>query len=438
MDAGEVPSQSNPGDIHFMLSSLMASMSKVNSRLEKLESVTTALTLAGPPAASPAQVDMLLVAPPITQEDQEVSPAHMIPEHLKRDILEGKDVNLTSLLIASQEIVENKTYAYDDVSVVTMNKENLSSDTEIRLLGFHQLHTLRSSFFSILLIVYILTISVNFVLIVLVSSTRHLHVPMYIFLTQVSICDIVLTTTIAPIMLNIVLYEGGVMSLADCITQFCLFGAFEASECFLLTAMSYDRYVAICHPLHYNFIMDNECCITLIIMSWLLGLSIALVITLTLAQLRFCGPNIIDHVICDFAPLLQIFCSDTFIVQMTTILLCVPVFIIPLTIIMVSYFYIVLTIVKIPSISGRQKAFSTCSSHLAVVSIYYGTLISMYAVPTKDQSLSLSKVLSLLYTVVTPVLNPIIYSLRNKDIKEALTKCQHKLIQTIYRTSFSI
>ncbi|KAM8972683.1 olfactory receptor 11L1-like [Pelodytes ibericus] len=313
-----------------------------------------------------------------------------------------------------------------------MNKENLSSVTEIRLLGFHQLPTLRSLFFSILLIVYLLTISGNLVLIVLVSSSRHLHVPMYIFLTQVSISDMVLTTDIVPRMLSIALYEETVMSIAACITQLYFFGGSETSECFLLMAMSYDRYLAICHPLRYNSIMDNVCCIKLIIMSWMLGFSLDLTFTLTVAQLRFCGPNIIDHFFCDFGPLLKLSCSDTFIAQMEAILLCVPVLIIPLIIIVVSYIYIALTIVKIPSISGRQKAFSTCSSHLAVVFIFYGTLISIYVVPSKDQTLSASKVLSLLYTVVTPMLNPIIYSLRNRDIKEGLMKCHHKLIQTIY------
>ncbi|KAM8972644.1 olfactory receptor 11L1-like [Pelodytes ibericus] len=313
-----------------------------------------------------------------------------------------------------------------------MNKENLTLVTEIHLLGFHHLHALRSLFFSILLIIYLLTISGNLVLIVLVSSSRQLHVPMYIFLTQLSISDIILTTNIVPMMLSIVLYEGGVMSLPACITQFYFFVASETLECFLLTAMSYDRYLAICHPLRYNSIMDNLCCIKLIIMSWLLGFSLDLILTVTIAQLRLCGPNIIDHFFCDFGPLLQLSCSDTIVAQMESFLLCFPVLITPLIIIVVSYCHIVITIVKIPSVSGRQKAFSTCSSHLAAVSIFYGTLISIYVVPSKDQSLSVSKVLSMLYTVVTPMLNPIIYSLRNKDIKEALKKCKQKLIQTIY------
>ncbi|KAM8972688.1 olfactory receptor 5P52-like [Pelodytes ibericus] len=319
-----------------------------------------------------------------------------------------------------------------------MNKENLSSVTEIHLLGFHQPYTLRNTFFSILLIVYVLTISGNLLLIVLVSSSRNLHNPMYVFLTQMSICDILLTTDVVPMMLNIVINEGGVMSLAACITQFYLFGGTETSECFLLMAMSYDRYVAICHPLRYNSIMDNVCCIKLVIMSWLLGLSLELINTVTLAQLRFCGPNIIDHFFCDFGPLLKLSCSDTFGIQTEALLICFPVVIIPLLIIIVSYFYIVLTIVKIPSISGRQKAFSTCSSHLTVVSIFYGTLFSIYGVPTEGQSSSVSKGLSLLYTVVIPMLNPIIYSLRNKDIKESLKKCKHKIIQSICSVEFSI
>ncbi|KAM8972677.1 olfactory receptor 11L1-like [Pelodytes ibericus] len=249
---------------------------------------------------------------------------------------------------------------------------------------------------------------------------------------QVSICDIVQTTTIVPMMLSTVLYEEGVMSLAACFTQYYFFAGYEASECFLLTAMSYDRYLAICHPLRYNSIMDNECCIKLIIMSWLLAFSIALINIMLVTNLRFCGPNIIDHFFCDLGPLLKLSCSDTFIVQIEAILMCFPVLIAPLIIIMVSYIYIVLTIVKISTISGRQKAFSTCSSHLAVVSIFYGTLISIYVFPTQGQTQSVIKVLSLLYTVVTPMLNPIIYSLRNTDIKEALKKCQLKLIQTIY------
>ncbi|KAM8972676.1 olfactory receptor 11L1-like [Pelodytes ibericus] len=315
-----------------------------------------------------------------------------------------------------------------------MNTENLSLVTDIHLLGFHQSHTLRILFFSILLIVYLLTISGNLLLILLVFSSRHLLVPMYIFLTQVSISDILLTTDIVPRMLSIVLYEGGVMSLADCVTQFYFFGVSETSECFLLTIMSYDRYLAICQPLRYNSIMDNACCIKLIIMSWLLCLLIDLIITVTIAQHRFCGPNIIDHFFCDFGPLLNISCSDTFIVQMEAYLLSIPIIITPTIIILVSYFYIVLTIVKIPSASGKQKAFSTCSSHLTVVSIYYGTLISIYVVPAKGQSLSVNKVLSLLYTVVTPMFNPIIYSLRNKDIKEAINKYKQKIFQTICRT----
>ncbi|XP_063302574.1 olfactory receptor 11L1-like [Pelobates fuscus] len=300
--------------------------------------------------------------------------------------------------------------------------ENQTMVTEIILLGFHHLHSMRHLLFSIILVVYCLTISGNVLIIVLVSCFRHLHFPMYFFLTQMSISDILLTTCIAPRMLSIVHYEGGIVSLKACITQYFFFGALESLECLLLTVMSYDRYLAICNPLQYNSIMDHAFCVKLIVISWVLGFFVALIIVLSIMQLVFCGPNIIDHFFCDLDPLLKLLCSDTLIIHIEVLLLCVIVLITPFLMVIVSYVYIALTIAKIPSISGKKKAFSTCSSHLTVVSIYYGTLISIYTVPTNERSLSTSKILSMFFTVVTPMLNPIIYSLRNNDIREALKK----------------
>ncbi|XP_063302577.1 olfactory receptor 1M1-like [Pelobates fuscus] len=300
--------------------------------------------------------------------------------------------------------------------------ENHTMVTEINLLGFHQLHSRRHLLFSIILVVYCLTISGNVLIIVLVSCFRHLHFPMYFFLTQMSISDILLTTNIAPHMLSIVNHEGGIISLKACITQYYFFGAFEVLECLLLTVMSYDRYLAICNPLQYNSIMDHAFCIKLIVICWLLGCIMALLIVLPITQLVFCGPNIIDHFFCDFDPLLKLSCSDTLIIHIAALFLSVPVIVTPFVMVIVSYVYIALTIVKIPSISGKKKAFSTCSSHLTVVSIYYGTLIGIYTVPTNERSLLTSKMLSVFFTVVTPMLNPIIYSLRNNDIRDALKK----------------
>ncbi|XP_063302571.1 olfactory receptor 11L1-like [Pelobates fuscus] len=312
-----------------------------------------------------------------------------------------------------------------------MNVENQTKITEIILLGFHQLQRLRTVFFSVILIVYYVTISGNTIIMVLVSSKRHLHVPMYFFLSQISISDILLSTNIVPKMLSVVLHNGGITSFAACITQYYLFCVFEVSECFILTAMSYDRYLAICAPLQYNSLMDYRLCIQLICISWILAFSLAFIVPVTISQMVFCGSNVIDHFFCDFAPLLELSCSDTITVQIEGLLLCVPILIIPFLIVLLSYVYIVLAIVRISTTTGRQKAFSTCSSHLTVVSLYYGILISIYAVPPKQTSLTVSKVLSLFYTVFTPMLNPIIYSLRNKDIKEAL----NKLVNDIYRAN---
>ncbi|XP_072259149.1 olfactory receptor 11L1-like [Pyxicephalus adspersus] len=189
--------------------------------------------------------------------------------------------------------------------------------------------------------------------------------------------------------------------------------------------MSYDRYLAICSPLHYISIMNHGHCMKLVLFSWLLSCSVAFILTLDLSQLQFCGPNTINGFFCDFNPLMELSCSDVSVVQLEGTLLSIPVIILPFFVIVISYMFIVLTISKISSISGRWKSFSTCSSHLTVVSMYYGTLIIMYVVPNEEHSQVITKTLALLYTVVIPCLNPFIYSLRNKDIKEAFKRSLH-------------
>ncbi|XP_072254771.1 olfactory receptor 1468-like [Pyxicephalus adspersus] len=245
-------------------------------------------------------------------------------------------------------------------------------------------------------------------------------IPMYFFLSQLSICDILLTTDIAPNMLNIILHERTSISFPGCITQFFIFGSIETFECFLLTVMSYDRYLAICSPLHYVSIMNHGLCNKLVLTSWLLSCLLASISTLELSELEFCGINIIDYLYCDLRPLIELSCSDTSRLQLEAILICIPVLVLPFLVIVVSYTCIVLTMLKIPSYSGRLKSFSTCSSHLTVVFIFYGTLIVAYLIPKKGQSRIMSKMITMLYTVFTPFLNPFIYSLRNKDIKNIL------------------
>ncbi|KAM5126029.1 olfactory receptor 1468-like, partial [Mantella aurantiaca] len=254
----------------------------------------------------------------------------------------------------------------------------------------------------------------------LVSYSKTLHSPMYVFLTQLSASDIILSTVIVPNILNILLNERPSISFSGCITQFYFFGLMSVFECYTLTVMSYDRYLAICSPLHYVSIMGQELCITFIFASWLLSFSISLFIVFRICQLQFCGPNIIDDFFCDLEPLLNLSCSDVSVVRMEISVISVFDVIFPFVVILVSYMYIVVTIAKIRSFSGRLKSFSTCSSHLTVVCMYYGTLTVMYVLPNEDQSQTISRMLPMLYTVLTPFLNPCIYSLKNKDIKEAL------------------
>ncbi|XP_073479951.1 olfactory receptor 1468-like [Aquarana catesbeiana] len=259
----------------------------------------------------------------------------------------------------------------------------------------------------------------------LVYYSKTLHSPMYFFLSQLSISDIMLTTNIAPNMLHVVLHKWTPISFSGCITQYFVFCSIEAFECYLLTVMSYDRYLAICSPLHYASIMKQTLCIELVLASWILSCSMGLIPTLEICQLEFCGPNVIDYLFCDFNPLVELSCSDTSRAQMEVTLLCVPIIILPFLMIVVSYTYIVLTLVKIPSSLGRQKSFSTCNSHLTVVFMFYGTLTATYLIPNKGQSQTISKMMSLLYTVFTPFVNPFIYSLRNKDIKKIVNNWLH-------------
>ncbi|XP_040197765.1 olfactory receptor 1468-like [Rana temporaria] len=302
-----------------------------------------------------------------------------------------------------------------------MVEKNVSRITKIHLLGLQTPHSITFLIFFLFLLIYFVTICGNLLIITLVSYSKSLHSPMYFFLSQLSLSDILLVTDILPNTLHTVLMKGIIISFSDCITQFYFFGFSESLECLLLTVMCYDRYVAICKPLHYSLLMNFQLCWVMIITCWVLGLLAVLIPTLTISQLDFCGPDIINHFFCDLDPILQLSCSDAPNVLLEW-LMNVIVVVIPFFTIIISYVYIIITIFNIPSITGRQKVFSTCSSHLTVVFIYYGTLVCVYLVPRRGQSGNITKFLSLLYTVVTPLMNPIIYSLRNKDLKEAAAK----------------
>ncbi|KAM9312310.1 olfactory receptor 11L1-like [Gastrophryne carolinensis] len=295
-----------------------------------------------------------------------------------------------------------------------------SNVTTIVLLGFHDTEQFNWLFFTLILLIYCVTICGNLLILTLVSYSKTLHTPMYFFLTQLSIGDIMLTSDITPNMLNIILHGRSSITFSGCITQFFFFGTIEVFECLLLMVMSIDRYLAICSPLRYVSVMSQRLCNKFVFGSWLLSSSITLNMTIGISQLNFCGPNTIDHFFCDLSPLLELSCSDTSMVQIVQAFLAIPVTGIPFLLIVFSYTKIIFAIIQISSLSGRLKVFSTCSSHLTVVSIFYGSLTVMYILPNKGHSVNINKVLAMVYTVFTPFMNSLIYSLRNKDINDAL------------------
>ncbi|KAM3923045.1 olfactory receptor 10A7-like [Leptodactylus fuscus] len=302
---------------------------------------------------------------------------------------------------------------------------NQTRVTEFFLLGFGNLHGFRIVLFIFFLIIFLLTVMGNLLIFILFSTNVHLQSPMYYFLCHLSLTDLVTSTNIVPYMLGAILLGGGggvIMTYLGCIIQFYFFGGTIITECYLLAVMSYDRYLAICNPLRYSSIMDFKHQIYLSVWPWLVGLTLNLLGALPVSNYDFCRDNIIDHFYCDFFPLQQLSCSDTSREEMNTFLFSMPLFIFPCGLIIVTYVCIFRNIVKISSTTGKEKAFSTCSSHLIVVGTFYGTLIGKYMIPTKAQSMLVYKIVSLLHTVFTPLFNPIIYSLRNQDIKMTLKK----------------
>ncbi|XP_069486161.1 olfactory receptor 11A1-like [Ambystoma mexicanum] len=299
---------------------------------------------------------------------------------------------------------------------------NSTGPPEFVLLGFQILPRLKPLLFVVFFSIYTVTIASNVLIMFTVSADEHLHSPMYFFLANLSCLEIWYTTSIVPTMLGGLLMETLTVSLSGCIMQFFVFCWLASTECFLITVMAYDRYVAICHPLHYATIMDQRLCLVLAISSWVAGFIVALVTICLLCQLQFPDHREIDHFFCDLMPLTKAACSDPALIELEAFVFSFIVLSIPLLLIVFSYVRIISAILRIQSSTGRYKAFSTCSSHLVVVVTYFGILITVYMVPSAAHFLNLNKALSLLYTVGTPVFNPIVYTLRNKKIRGALRK----------------
>ncbi|XP_014424400.1 olfactory receptor OR9H1-like [Pelodiscus sinensis] len=293
---------------------------------------------------------------------------------------------------------------------------------EFLLLGFGRGTGLQLVPFVTFLVIYTITVLGNAVLVLTIATDARLHTPMYFFLLNLSFIDFCYSSVIAPRAMVSFLSQSKTISYSGCATQLVFFAFFITTEAFILSAMAYDRYAAICNPLLYPITMSKSVCIQLVVGSYICGSVNCVVQTGFTFTLPFCGPNKIDHFFCDFPPLLNLSCTDTYINQMVLFAFSSLIIVITSLIILVSYVYIILSVLHIRSATGRQKTFSTCSSHLVAVSIFYGTVTFMYAQPSSLSSPEQSKVVSVFYTLVIPMLNPFIYSLRNKDVKNGLRR----------------
>ncbi|XP_021483010.1 olfactory receptor 6C65-like [Meriones unguiculatus] len=307
---------------------------------------------------------------------------------------------------------------------------NKTSITEFILLGLTDDPELQIVIFSFLMATYLLSVSGNMIIITLTLSNVHLKTPMYFFLRNFSFLEILFTTVCIPRFLISIATGNTAISYNACMVQVFFLIFLGATEFFLLAAMSYDRYVAICNPLHYTAIISNKVCNQLVIASWSSGFLVVFPPVIMGLQLEFCDSNIIDHFTCDSSPLLQIACTDTKILELMAFSLAVFTLMVTLALVVLSYILILRTILKISSAQQRKKAFSTCSSHMIVVSISYGSCIFMYVKTSARESVVLNKGVALLNTSVAPMLNPFIYTLRNQQVKQALKDFTKKLLPT--------
>ncbi|XP_027791480.2 olfactory receptor 1J21-like [Marmota flaviventris] len=301
-----------------------------------------------------------------------------------------------------------------------MRRDNQSSGSEFLLLGLPIQPEQQGMYYTLFLGMYLTTVLGNLLIILLIRLDSRLHTPMYFFLSHLALTDISFSSVTAPKMLMNMLMQTQSISYAGCISQDFFFLLFGGLDSFLLTSMAYDRYVAICHPLHYTTIMNDSLIFLLVIVSWVLSFASAFVHTLLLARLSFCGDNTLHHFFCDLSALLKLSSSDTTVNELVIPTLGTVVITLPFICILVSYGHIGASVLRRPSIKGLCKALSTCGSHLSVVSLYYGAIIALYFVPSSNSTNDKDVIVSVLYTLVTPMLNPFIYSLRNRDMKGAL------------------
>lgn len=305
-------------------------------------------------------------------------------------------------------------------------KFQIGNFTGFILLDFGSLENIQIVLFLFFLMIYILTMAGNLLIVFLVVTDHHLHTPMYFFLMNLSFLEICYSSNIIPRMLVSFLTGNHHISVNGCFLQLWIFGFIIVAECYLLTVMSYDRYVAICRPLHYSFFMNTKVCFQLVAGSFFSSFIISMIMLSFILQLTFCGHNVIDHFFCDFIPVINVSCSNAYQIKILSFIMTSICTLPPFSITVISYAFIIKAILEISSTRGRGKAFSTCSSHLIVVTIFYGTIIIVYLLSDTSEIQELNKVFSVFYTILTPLVNPLIYSLRNKEVKEVFKKALKK------------
>ncbi|XP_025874136.2 olfactory receptor 2A2-like [Vulpes vulpes] len=303
---------------------------------------------------------------------------------------------------------------------------NQSWVTEFVLVGFQLSAEMEVLLFWIFSLLYIFSLLANGVILGLICLDLRLHTPMYFFLSHLAVIDMSYASNNVPKMLVNLVNQKRTISFAPCITQTFLYLGFAATECLVLVVMSYDRYVAICHPLQYTVIMSWRLCTALAVTSWSCGFFLSLVHAILLLRLPFCGPRKVNHLFCEILSVLKLACADTRLNQMVIFAACMFVLVVPLCLMLVSYMCILWAILKIQSGEGRRKAFSTCSSHLCVVGLFFGIAMLVYMVPDSNQREELEKILSLFHSLFNPMLNPLIYSLRNAQMKASLYRVLQK------------
>ncbi|XP_077008201.1 olfactory receptor 6B2 [Tamandua tetradactyla] len=303
-----------------------------------------------------------------------------------------------------------------------MRGENITKVSTFILVGFPTAPRLQYVLFLLFLLMYLFVLVENLAIILTIWTSHALHRPMYYFLCSLSFLEIWYVSDILPKMLDGLLLQWKRISFVGCMTQLYFFSSLVCTECVLLASMAYDRYVAICHPLRYAIIMSTGLCVQLVSFSFVSGFTISMIKVYFISSAKFCGSNVLNHFFCDISPILKLACTDFSTAELVDFILGFIILVFPLVATMLSYVHIVLAVLHIPSATGRWRAFSTCASHLTVVTIFYTAMIFMYVRPQAIDSRSSNKLISAVYTVLTPVINPLIYCLRNKEFKDALKK----------------